>query len=1137
MQQPTVNQQQNQPAHIQQSTPHPLLSAFPPSPRELSPPIQYAPPATRGEIAPSQAASIARRTQPAPTPAEDQGRDAQDRPSFTNLPPPTIPDPSFDWKFTFSAQHLRDLEVLDDACLDHATLKRIRSAVGHAAFAVRRKLNGKEPTAVNMLKLMWPREVLCRLADDFQLQDSGLESEPTFGVWTSFLSVILKGCFYNCASFSEMYSFKKEYGDTNALLPEETFMAMKRGLSCSKTPGDDQRVLNGDYDLEAGEDRTKDLETWEALVTKLSYPFVPRAAAFMIDDDHFETQADPGALATQKNPKKGRSGPLADAMCVADIRLITAVSVRRRESNALVVSVLRLINRLDGVGKKPRTIFFDRGYSLMNVIAALHSEGVSVFGTARDFELHTNKHGPFIFKDNKDGPTQLYKHTLKREARSTTPQIYRHFVAVSGRGSALEISAEAFAENLVAVGRRNGGQAGTGITVIFSADLEGSDLLPGCKRWTIVVQPESSKQARRDPSAASRLSYKESVKRRVLEPLSREGLRQVTGAQTTEDWYLMRFGRVTSTGAVRVLAVQSAIPTVREEAGNADAVLQSAGLRQQGTTAPSGVLERLIAVWLMRPLGGGRVGEALRMGRINEPKTAANLPIFLMDCVRGDDNAPHHYFAGNYDIGLVTRKCTLPANVAPETALDRSFDVLAASVDGMAVLLDVRALQSHDAEAFKHWKDFSEGRSTNDVHMSRLGTAARSSVMTVAAQHPEVFVDVAVEIKTATAPNTVDAARTALCQLQGTTGSQKDRTFWNCAFGDSVYSRLVPSEHRTQLKHHVAVLGISNALYVKSTAEGILYAVNISYPSAVLTEHIDEVVKLVAPHVCFLYMKQQHVIIPAPADNMYRHAQDRDGFIYSILLWRSVDKHIRERGFYENGASVTPGPHSLWPKVKPYVDVMSRYLTHIEAGRGSNLNLSQFITLRFLNYLVYNAYVLHRVMAVEESLDTRRQGGSTDAQVLTVYQRIWKARSLRGFVADLNDTIRQESPSVLLPDVFGTSLPAVADEEDEDSLTALEVAPVSRKPWPKRNRRRLADEEEWRAQRLSKEWPHEMRQGKVRPCVACTTYVDGRPTKKPRSSSYVCSGCDDSTLCIKPPADGRRKSCWVKWHSNLRINL
>lgn len=116
------------------------------------------------------------------------------------------------------------------------------------------------------------------------------------------------------------------------------------------------------------------------------------------------------------------------------------------------------------------------------------------------------------------------------------------------------------------------------------------------------------------------MSYKPAVNTQVLQPLPDEYFRQVTGVQLSEYWYLMRFGRVTSTGAIQILALGSDTPTVREEAIDTKAAFQSAGLRLQGTSAPSGVLERLIAVWLRRTLGGGRMEDALQIGRINEPK-------------------------------------------------------------------------------------------------------------------------------------------------------------------------------------------------------------------------------------------------------------------------------------------------------------------------------------------------------------------------------------------------------------------------------------------------------------------------------------------------------------------------------------
>lgn len=150
--------------------------------------------------------------------------------------------------------------------------------------------------------------MFCRLADDFQLLDYALESKHTFDIWKSFLSVVLKGTFYDCSYFLEIYSFKEEYGDTNVMLPEETFMEINRGLSCSKTPSDDQRVLNSDYDLEAGIWSTKDLKTWKNLVMELTSLFVQITAAFMIDYDNLETQADAGAMAMEKRAPRKEMG-------------------------------------------------------------------------------------------------------------------------------------------------------------------------------------------------------------------------------------------------------------------------------------------------------------------------------------------------------------------------------------------------------------------------------------------------------------------------------------------------------------------------------------------------------------------------------------------------------------------------------------------------------------------------------------------------------------------------------------------------------------------------------------------------------------------------------------------------------------
>ena len=68
-------------------------------------------------------------------------------------------------------------------------------------------------------------------------------------------------------------------------------------------------------------------------------------------------------------------------------------------------------------------------------------------------------------------------------------------MTISGRGCALEMSAKAECEGVVVVARRNGGQAGTGITVLYSSEFEGDVRLPRCSTGTVVVQPEVTRSS------------------------------------------------------------------------------------------------------------------------------------------------------------------------------------------------------------------------------------------------------------------------------------------------------------------------------------------------------------------------------------------------------------------------------------------------------------------------------------------------------------------------------------------------------------------------------------------------------------------------------------------------------------------
>lgn len=105
----------------------------------------------------------------------------------------------------------------------------------------------------------------------------------------------------------------------------------------------------------------------------------------------------------------------------------------------------------------------------------------------------------------------------------------------------------------------------------------------------------------------------------------------------------------------------------------------------------------------MRPLGGGRVGEALRLGRLNELKTSANLHKFLSDCIRVDPWIPVQIFISDFEVGLVTRRCALLEIADDTTFLDGDFGVLAASVDRLPVVVNNIELRGCDESLHKRW--------------------------------------------------------------------------------------------------------------------------------------------------------------------------------------------------------------------------------------------------------------------------------------------------------------------------------------------------------------------------------------------------------------------------------------------------
>lgn len=62
--------------------------------------------------------------------------------------------------------------------MDVAQIIRLRGSIVHASKVLKHKLEGNEGTTLNLINLMWNRDIFSRLADTFQIEESGFKDEP-----------------------------------------------------------------------------------------------------------------------------------------------------------------------------------------------------------------------------------------------------------------------------------------------------------------------------------------------------------------------------------------------------------------------------------------------------------------------------------------------------------------------------------------------------------------------------------------------------------------------------------------------------------------------------------------------------------------------------------------------------------------------------------------------------------------------------------------------------------------------------------------------------------------------------------------------------------------------------------------------
>lgn len=212
---------------------------------------------------------------------------------------------------------------------------------------------------------------------------------------------------------------------------------------------------------------------------------------------------------------------------------------------------------------------------------------------------------------------------------------------------------------------------------------------------------------------------------------------------------------------------------------------------------------------------------------------------------------------------------------------------------------------------------------------------------------------------------------------------------------------------------------------------------------------------------------------------------------------------------------------------------MSWYITNIESGRSSNLNMSQFSTLRFISYLLYNSYIPNRVFAISNHISADNPFDEDDSAILTRAQKLWRQTPIRKYVSKINRCILNKDDQLPLPLIFVVR----QSDRNENVNVSLEVSPASRRPWPK-NLELITltvspgDRKGFPINghtALDKIGFHTL-------VFLYKKFKKDIPVGKKTQTSYVVPGCDSLLLHARPGTDCRRKRFFPRLHSVQRLS-
>jgi len=387
------------------------------------------------------------------------------------------------------------------------------------------------------------------------------------------------------------------------------------------------------------------------------------------------------------------------------------------------------------------------------------------------------------------------------------------------------------------------------------------------------------------------------------------------------------------------------------------------------------------------------------------------------------------------------------------------------------------------------------------------------------------IIDVALEIKTMTKPNTVNKARTI---------AEDHGIFVRCVFNDDTFLATVPDiGHRAQVLHHAYAFGVSYVLYLVANETELIHAVLVKFDNASLRTWES------------ILDKYQNLLQWAHTNGQFpdwindvslkRDGYDIDRHCAQVTfgLRKSLIGHVEKykRPFYPI-KNILPQMVAVWNKAKVDVDLKSRYWRTLQMAEACQ-NPVTVICIRSLAAAVINAHLAIRLLALQRKgsahfehktfIECKKwmSNGFTIIETTMAIAKHWKMsgidlaaaskRNMRRISTESTDTSRINSLSFTFPR-DGSGL----NKEQLDEVITV-YGQGQRRAW-----KYSEPESQLSKIRISKTYDHAVVSSKKQArCVVCS-----KPTTK------ICSTCQTS-LCTT--IDRR---CFEAFHrQNLRAHL